>query len=130
LFEVTTAHSVIFIFLLLGGFFRSLQFTALNTIAFAEIPTPMLSRANTFYNMMQQLTLSIGVAMGAFMLNLTLTWHKHTVLSANDFWPAYIGIGLLSVLATLSFLPLSPTAGAEMSGHILPGKESEHKDPA
>ncbi len=129
LFVPTTAHSVIFIFLLLGGFFRSLQFTALNTIAFAEIPAPLLSRANTFYNMMQQLTLSLGVAVGALLLNLSLTWHKETQLTAQDFWPAYLGVALLSLLSLVSFLPLAPHAGSEVSGQTLPAKESEHKDP-
>ena len=37
-FRSNTPLGVIFIFLLIGGFFRSLQFTALNTVAFAEIP--------------------------------------------------------------------------------------------
>lgn len=133
LFIPQTPHSLIFIFLLLGGFFRSLQFTALNTIAFAEIPNALLSRANTFYNMMQQLTLSLGVAIGAFILNLTLSWHKQVTLSANDFWPAYIAIGCISLLSAFMFIPLAHDAGNELSGHattiIMPAKESEHKDP-
>jgi len=129
LFTPETPHSGIFVFLLIGGFFRSLQFTALNTIAFAEIPTALLSRANTFYNMMQQLTLSLGVAVGAFLLNLSLSWHKQTSLGANDFWPAFLGISVMSLLAAINFLPLPAHAGAEMSGHVVPAKESEHKDP-
>jgi EmrB/QacA subfamily drug resistance transporter len=134
MFVPQTPHSIIFIFLLLGGFFRSLQFTALNTIAFAEIPNHLLSRANTFYNMMQQLTLSLGVAMGALILNWSLTWHNQTQLSANDFWPAYIAVGVMSLLSALSFIPLPRYAGAELSGHahtvpLMPAKESEHKDP-
>ena len=64
LFTAGTPHSVIFVFLLLGGFFRSLQFTALNTVAYAEVPEPLISRANTLYNMLQQLSLSLGVAVG------------------------------------------------------------------
>ncbi|HEU0117151.1 MAG TPA: DHA2 family efflux MFS transporter permease subunit [Alphaproteobacteria bacterium] len=134
LFVPETPHSVIFIFLLLGGFFRSLQFTALNTIAFAEIPQALISRANTFYNMMQQLTLSLGVATGALMLNLSLGWHHETFLTAHDFWPAYLGVGIMSLLSALSFIPLPKHAGAELSGHAqpvhaVPAKESELKDP-
>ena len=116
-FTPETMHSVIFIFLMIGGFFRSLQFTALNTIAFAEIPAPLLSRANTFYNMMQQLFLSLGVAVGASLVNLTLVWHGHTRIGPHDFAPAYIILGFLSLLSTLAFTPLPPTAGEEMSGH-------------
>ncbi|MGB9151978.1 MAG: DHA2 family efflux MFS transporter permease subunit [Alphaproteobacteria bacterium] len=127
-----TPHSllgVIFAFLLVGGFFRSLQFTALNTIAFAEIPENLLSRANTLYNMLQQLTLSFGVALGALILNLTLRWRSSTELQAQDFWPAFLFIGLISLLSGLAFLPLARNAGAEMSGHKLPAEETAHKDP-
>jgi len=138
LFSPTTPHSVIFIFLLIGGFFRSLQFTALNTIAYAEIPEILLSRANTLYNMMQQLSLSMGVAVGALILDITLGLHHHTQLEAHDFWPAYIGIGALTALSLLFFIPLSADAGAEISGHGISRiaaatartETTAHKDPA
>jgi EmrB/QacA subfamily drug resistance transporter len=116
-FTPETWHVVIFAVLLVGGFIRSLQFTALNSIAFAEIPVSLLSRANTFYSMMQQLTLSLGVAVGAALLNLTLHWHGQTELGPQDFGPAYIGIAVLSLLSAAFFIPLSPRAGEEMSGH-------------
>ena len=130
-FAATTPRSVLFIFLLIGGFFRSLQFTALNTLAYAEIPEKLLSRANTFYNMMQQLTLSMGVAIGALLLNLSLAWHSAIDLSANDFWPAYIGVGFLSFLSIFYFVPLSSDAGSEISGHSNSRTgTTAHKDPA
>ncbi len=129
-FTPNTWHIVIFAFLLIGGFFRSLQFTALNTVAFAEMPPSMLSRANTFYSMMQQLTLSLGVTVGALLLNLTLLWHKHAELSAGDFGPAYVIIGFLSFLSVFCFRPLSPRAGEEMSGHRMETVEDTIKDPA
>jgi EmrB/QacA subfamily drug resistance transporter len=136
-FTPTTPHSVIFIFLLIGGFFRSLQFTALNTVAYAEIPESLLSRANTLYNMMQQLSLSMGVALGAFLLDLTLIWHKHATLGPQDFWPAYVGVGVLTAVSLISFLPMPEDAGAEISGHASPTvatttrtETTAHKDPA
>jgi EmrB/QacA subfamily drug resistance transporter len=128
-FTQHTLLGVIFLFLLIGGFFRSLQFTALNTIAFAEIPEALLSRANTLYNMLQQLSLSLGVAVGALMLNLTLRWHTATTLQAQDFWPAFVGVSMLSLLSGMAFLPLARNAGAELSGHTLPPEEAAHKDP-
>lgn len=127
-----TPHSllgVIFAFLLVGGFFRSLQFTALNTIAFAEIPEHLLSRANTLYNMMQQLTLSLGVAFGAMILNVTLRWQASPELQAQDFWPAFLAIAMLSLFSGLAFVPLAHNAGAELSGHKAAVEETAHKDP-
>jgi len=120
----------IFAFLLVGGFFRSLQFTALNTIAYAEVPEYMLARANTLYTMVQQLSLSLGVAVGALALNLTLGWHGSAALEVRDFWPAFIGVAALCQFAVIAFIPLARDAGAVISGHNLPAHEAEHKDPA
>jgi len=128
-FTQHTTLGLIFIVLLIGGFFRSLQFTALNTVAFAEIPQNMMSRANTFYNMMQQLALSLGVAMGALLLNLTLRWHTSAVLQAQDFWPAFLAVAVLSLFSIFYFVPLAHDAGAEVSGHAIRVEETAHKDP-
>jgi EmrB/QacA subfamily drug resistance transporter len=131
LFRPSTPHMAIFGFLLIGGFFRSLQFTALNTIAYAEIPSALISRANTLYNMLQQLSLSVGIATGALLLNLTLAWQGAHTLGPMDFWPAYLVIGVLSLVSLSSFLPLPPEAGAEMSGHRdLPSRPAVREDPA
>ncbi len=130
LFVQKTPHCVIFLFLLVGGFFRSLQFTAINTVAYAEIPDEAMSRANTLYNMFQQLGLSLGVAAGALMLNTTLDWRNITTLQADSFWPSYIGVGVLCLLSMLVFMPLSPNAGAEISGHKLQSSENDRKEPA
>src|ERR1700728_1197140 len=50
--------------LLSGGFFRSLQFTSINTLAYAEIEPQSMSRATTLAAVAQQLSLSTGVAVG------------------------------------------------------------------
>ena len=58
--------------LLSGGFFRSLQFTSINTIAYAEIDPPHMSRATALVAAAQQLSLSTGVAVGALVVEITL----------------------------------------------------------
>ena len=58
--------------LLSGGFFRSLQFTSINTIAYAEIEPPKMSRATAMVAAAQQLSLSTGVAVGALVVEITL----------------------------------------------------------
>lgn len=124
-----TTLGVIFIFLLVGGLFRSLQFTSLNTVAYADIPEHLLSRANTLYNMLQQLTLSLGVAVGALALNLTMRWHGTTTLEVQDFWPAFIGVAVLCQLSVAAYIPLARNAGAVMSGHQVHGENSARLDP-
>jgi EmrB/QacA subfamily drug resistance transporter len=102
--------------LLSGGFFRSLQFTSINTIAYAEIDAPMMSRATTMVAVAQQLALSTGVAVGALVVQLTLAVKGSATMGASDFPPAFLIVSLLSVSATLLFYQLPLDAGAELSG--------------
>ena len=65
LFTITTPLLLIMILLVVGGFFRSLQFTAINTLAYAEVEPAQMSRATTLVSVNQQLAVSAGVAVGA-----------------------------------------------------------------
>src|SRR5271169_560898 len=102
--------------LLPGGFFRSLQFTSINTIAYAEIEPPKMSRATTMVAVAQQLALSTGVAVGALVVEITLRLKHAAAMSAIDFPPAFLVVSLLSASAALIFYRLAPDAGAELSG--------------
>jgi EmrB/QacA subfamily drug resistance transporter len=106
--------------LLVGGFFRSLQFTSVNTIAYAEIEAPLMSRATSMVSAFQQLSLSTGVAVGALVVELTLRFKHSTAMGAADFPPAFLAIGALSATAALIFMRLPPEAGAELSGRPMP----------
>jgi EmrB/QacA subfamily drug resistance transporter len=117
LFRPWTPHVVILATLLVGGFFRSLQFTSTNTLTYADVPAAQLSRASSFASMMQQLSLSIGVGTAALLVYLTKTWRGGDQLIAADFFPAFVIVGLIAMSSALLFLPLSPEAGAEVSGH-------------
>jgi hypothetical protein len=75
--------------------------------------------------------LSLGVAIGALLLNLTLAIKGDGHLGPLDFWPAYLGIAVLSLLSLPFFVTLPPDAGAELSGHALPvATPARHADPA
>jgi len=117
LFRPETPHLVIFLLLLAGGFFRSLQFTGLNALSFSDMSNRKMSRATTISSMCQQLALSFGVASGACLLNLTLILRRTTELTAQDFWPAFVGIGVISALSVFFFIPMPHDAGSEVSGH-------------
>jgi EmrB/QacA subfamily drug resistance transporter len=102
--------------LLSGGFFRSLQFTSINTIAYAEIEPAKMSRATAMVAAAQQLSLSTGVAIGALVVELTLRLKHSTTMGINDFPPAFLFVGLLSASAVFIFMRLPPDAGAELAG--------------
>lgn len=117
LFRPQTPHIVIMAVLLVGGFFRSLQFMGFNTLVFAEVSDEAMSRATTLFSMLQQLFLSLGVGTGALLLSLTLSWHGETALETDDFWPAFVIIGIIAMLSVLPLQRLDPDAGEVMSGH-------------
>jgi EmrB/QacA subfamily drug resistance transporter len=113
-----TAHTPVFLMLLLllvGGFFRSLQFTSINTLAYAEVEPANVGRATAMVSVVQQLALSTGVAFGALAVEITMQLRGEGVLQASDFPPAFLAIGAISALSALIFLRLEPDAGAELA---------------
>jgi EmrB/QacA subfamily drug resistance transporter len=116
-FTPETPHWLIMIVLLVGGCFRSLQFTSINAIGYAEISNREMSYATSLSSALQQVSLSIGVAFGAFVLEATASLDGNPVITAADFGPAFWAVAMVSALAGFVFVGLSPTAGAEMSGH-------------
>jgi EmrB/QacA subfamily drug resistance transporter len=116
-FTPSTPVVIIFILLLVGGLFRSLQFTAIQTLAFADITMPRMSRATTLSATCQQLAVCAGVAFGAMLLHLTLWWRGTSVLAAVDFWPSLLLIAFTTGLSGWFFAGLPRDAGAELSGH-------------
>ncbi len=116
-FRPDTAHWIMLTALLAGGFFRSLQFTGLNSLAYAEVPQRRMSRANTLSSVMQQASLSLGVAVGALVLHLAQGWNGAAALTPADFVPAFLTVGAAACASALFFLRLPADAGAEISGH-------------
>jgi EmrB/QacA subfamily drug resistance transporter len=116
LFRPTTPHLLIALALFLGGFFRSLQFTCINALAYADVRPSLMSNASTLASMGQQLTISLGVATAALALRIGMAMHGSTALTAPDIVPAFVLTGVLGLIGTLAFVPLSPHAGAELRG--------------
>jgi hypothetical protein len=116
LFRPSTPHLVIIAILLAGGFFRSLQFTSLNALAFADIDNRDMSRATSFAAVAQQLSLSVGVSVGAAGLEFARNLHGGGALEVSDFAPAFLLVAAVSALSVVMFWRLEPNAGAVVSG--------------
>jgi EmrB/QacA subfamily drug resistance transporter len=116
LFTVTTPLLLIMIILVVGGFFRSLQFTAINTVAYAEVEPAQMSRATTLVSVNQQLAISAGVAVGAFSVETTMLARHVSELSAHDFAPAFIVVSIISAVSAYFFRQMPDDAGHEISG--------------
>jgi MFS family permease len=101
--------------LLVGGFVRSLGFTSLNAIVFAEIEPARMSRAVSFSAAAQQLSLSVGIAMGAGALQgFAYLNPGMDVFALENFKWAFVTMALISLSAVAVFLRLPPDAGSNL----------------
>ncbi|MDQ8033560.1 MAG: DHA2 family efflux MFS transporter permease subunit [Bordetella sp.] len=114
-FTPTTPVWLMIAVLLVGGFFRSLQFTAVNALTYADIPPEKMSRASSFAAMAQQLGISLGVGVAAVTLNLSMSVRGASTLAIGDVVVSFIVIGILCMASTLSFRRLAPGAGAQLN---------------
>ena len=115
-FQATTPHWIILATLLIGGFFRSLQFTALNAMAYADVSQPLMSRASSLSSMFQQLAQSLGVGLAAILIHYTIAFRHSPKLGAGDISPAFAIVAGLSLIALFFYAALPSDAGAEVSG--------------
>jgi len=134
LFTPATPLLLIMILLVVGGFFRSLQFTAINTLAYAEVEPEQMSRATTLVSVNQQLAVSAGVAVGAFSVEATMWTHHVSELSANDFAPGFIVVAIISTISAYFFYEMPVDAGHQVSGRgvvvTAPERDAEPEETA
>jgi EmrB/QacA subfamily drug resistance transporter len=119
---------IIYVVMFAGGFFQSLQFTAYNTVAYADIPAARMSAATSFYTTFQQLMLSVGICTAASVLAVSIAVQHHAGPQLSDFSVTWVVIGLITLVAVPVCGRLSRTAGSEMSGHDA-GVRLEHYQP-
>ncbi|MEJ8676863.1 DHA2 family efflux MFS transporter permease subunit [Chromobacterium amazonense] len=123
LFQADTPHWVLLAVFVLGGCLRSLQFTSLNAITFADVGKDRLSHATSLSSVAQQLAAGFGVTVGAFALQSAAWLQGHPQLQADDFGHAFLIMGGLTALSSLLFVRLAPNAGQQVSaGHEGGGK--------
>ncbi len=125
LFGEATPRGLIMAWLLAYGFFRSLEFTCLNTLGFADVPEARMSQATSVSSTAQQLALSLGVGVGSQLLNSSLALRAGTALAAIDFRYAFLAVALLTASAALGFRRLAADAGNNVSGHARVAAEPE-----
>ena len=101
--------------LLVAGFFRSLQFSAINTLVYADIRRRSMSQATSFASAAHQLSLSLGVAVAALTLEAEQTLRGDNAILVNDFVVAFLVVGLIGAMSAVVFWRLPPDAGAELT---------------
>jgi len=106
------------------GFFSSLQFTSMNSLAYADVSDRAASKASSIASTAQQLSLSFGVAVGS----LTAAWFLGNVNqhdpaeSIPALHKAFFTLGCITILSSLTFWGLHTDDGNNVSNRKRPGK--------
>ena len=114
-FRIDTAHWIIMTTLAVGGFFRSLQFTSLNGMAYADLEQAQMSRGATTASMAQQFMQSVSVGLAASLLHLLMVRRGETHLTGATVAPAFAIIGVVTLVSLYWFIRLPANAGDEMN---------------
>ncbi|WP_275902390.1 MFS transporter [Myxococcus eversor] len=115
LFRNSTPIPLIVATLMISGFVRSLQFTAINAVAYADIPREKMSQASTVAVVTQQMALSVGISLGALMLHLA-RGSGDAPLTPDRFLLPFLAVGVVSSLAGPLFSRLPEDAGSRIGG--------------
>jgi len=108
---------VVFVVLALGGLFRSLMFTSLNTLAFADVPPGRLSAATSLFGTMQQLNPALGIVLATAALEVSSALAGREALAVPDFAIAFLIAGGVVAVGAPFLARLPRDAGAQVSGH-------------
>src|SRR6201996_2194420 len=92
-FRPTWPAAALYGVLLVGGFLRSLQFTAYNTLAYGDVTRSRMSAATSLYTSGQQLAATIGISIGALSLEVARTISRHATPENSDFSVAFVAVG-------------------------------------
>ncbi|MDI6442136.1 MFS transporter [Cronobacter dublinensis] len=110
---------LILLVLFLGGVFRSIQFTGVSTLAFADVPAGEMSYANTLFSTATQLAVGLGVTLGAIGIRLGEVISEAfftTAVPGLSFRLAFVMMALLSLAGMADTLRLAAHAGSSVSG--------------
>ncbi|MEG3192880.1 MFS transporter [Lysobacter sp. D1-1-M9] len=130
LFRAETPYPLIVGVLLVSGCFRSLQFTSLNAIVYAQVEPARMGQASGFAAMAQQVSLAIGVTIGGYALGVASAATGQPIEAAINFGFAFLTVGLVSASSAWMMARLAPDAGAEMAGRAEAGREVSEPKPA
>jgi MFS family permease len=114
LVQASTPHWLVMAHVMLFGVVRSTQFVTTNTLTYADTPVAKLSRSTSLGGVVQQLTISLGVATAAALLGVIAGAH---VPSVANFHLAFILVALITLASAPGFLLLRPDDAEHVSHH-------------
>jgi hypothetical protein len=112
---------VILLLSLLQGSFSALQFTSMNSLAYADTSDAQASDASTIASTAQQLSISIGVACASLVTGWFLGGisHSDSLQLVGALHHAFLTLGLVTIFSALTFLTLHSNDGNNVSNRVV-----------
>ncbi|MEM5388867.1 MFS transporter [Paraburkholderia phymatum] len=114
-FSPCTPTWVIWVVVLVGGFFPALQLTTLNSLTYAEVASRDVGRATSLGSAVHRMSLGLSVTIGGIMLQISRLANGHASIMWSDFWPAFLLVSLCSLASIPVTLRLPRRAGEEIT---------------
>lgn len=123
LLTAQTPVALIVALLFVSGLSRSMEFTTLHTLVFADLDKTLMSGANTLFSMLQQMSNALGIAAAAIVLRLASLAHPdQAAVTTADFHVAFWAVGLIGLIGIWQFRKLAPDAGDVLHAPRPPAK--------
>jgi MFS family permease len=117
--QATTPITLMVILLAISGVFRSVGFSAYNSVAFSDVPTEQMTHANTLHATLQELGAGLGIAVGALLVRLGDPVSEALGLTespATAYRVAYVLLAVLLLFPLFEALTMPASAGGAVTG--------------
>jgi EmrB/QacA subfamily drug resistance transporter len=111
--DAATPPLALAVLLCVAGASRSMQFTALGTLPFADVPPEDMSVANTIFSVSFQAGLAFGIGLAAAAIKLGALVKPDPAIASFHF--AFVALAFLMLIAAFGHWRLEPDAGAAVS---------------
>ncbi len=121
-----TPVGAIVVLSLMQGFFNSMQYSSMNSLAYADVEDKDSSMASTLSSSFQQLSMSFGLAVGSLVAGWYLGQVPHTkqLLVTNALHHAFLTLSVITVLSSVTFWRLRKDDGESISRGVLSVSET------
>jgi EmrB/QacA subfamily drug resistance transporter len=101
------------------GFLTSMQYTSMNTLAYADVTEQQSSSASTIASTLQQMSISFGIACASLATAVFIPdrFSANALQMIHGIHQAFLVLGGLTILSTLVFRDLKSNDGDAVSQH-------------
>jgi EmrB/QacA subfamily drug resistance transporter len=119
LLQASTPIVIMVVVLAVSGVFRSVGFSAYNSVAFSDVPTEKMTHANTLHATLQELGAGLGIAVGALLVRLGDPVSVALGLSetpATAYRVAFVLLAVILLIPLVEDVLMPASAGSSVTG--------------